>query len=210
MDADKLVRAKSKLRKQLLAARVNRRERDSEDVQRQLVADSWRIALLDYVIETVPIKGTVCAFLPTATEPPILPALRAIHESGRTVLAPISRPGRILDWARWTPQTPVEISRFGIQEPVGPRLGTEAFGHADLRLVPALAVDARGVRLGYGGGFYDTALGAAAKGPHGAANIGICFADELLEAGGVPSESHDARLLQVCTEEGFTRIRRSP
>ncbi|WP_178945511.1 5-formyltetrahydrofolate cyclo-ligase [Kocuria sp. TGY1127_2] len=210
MNTSKLVRAKSDLRTKLLAARVYRCEQDSEGVQRRLLADSWRNALLDFVIETVPINGTVCAFLPTATEPPIRPALRSIYESGRTILAPISRPGRVLDWTRWTPDTRVEISRFGIQEPVGPRLGAEAFVQAELRLVPALAIDARGVRLGYGGGFYDTALEAAAHGPHIAADIGICFADEFLEAGRVPSESHDARLPQVCTDEGFTRIRQSP
>lgn len=202
--------AKKRLRAQLLAARTDRMTADTEGSERMRWGNSWREHVMGFVEEAVAPTSSVCAFLPTGSEPPLDPTLESLHASGRRVFVPVSRPGRILEWARWTPDADVGTSRFGIREPVGTRHGPEIFRDAALRLVPALAVDTRGIRLGYGGGFYDTALDSAALGPHSGATVGICFADELLPAGSVPAEPHDAALPLVCTERGFTRIRQSP
>ena len=83
----------------------------------------------------------------------------------------------------------VAVGRYGIAEPTGSRL----LERVDLAVVPGVAFDAAGHRLGRGGGYYDRLL---ARG--GVANsIGVCFDDELMEA--VPMEPHDVRVDRVVT-----------
>jgi 5-formyltetrahydrofolate cyclo-ligase len=123
---------------------------------------------------------TVCAYLPLGTEPlpPELPGLLAA--AGWRVLLPIARRGQPLDWCLLTLDGPIVydavptastdlrgsapgfvIGDFGVAEPTGPRLGAGAIADADVVLVPALAVDRTGTRLGRGGGFYDRSLALA-------------------------------------------------
>ncbi|MDN5605521.1 MAG: 5-formyltetrahydrofolate cyclo-ligase [Kocuria sp.] len=196
-------RSKSDLRVRLLDARAHRQ---ASGPGAESVSEAFRRLLGEHIIRHTPSEATVCAYLPTSGEPPIESALEEVHASGRRILVPVTRPGRLLDWTAWTPTVDVVESRFGIREPVGPRYGPDAFVRADLRLIPALAVDRSGFRLGYGGGFYDAALSAVPSVPRPTANVGVCFAAEVLEAGSVPTEPHDARLDLVCTERGFTRI----
>ena len=86
-----------------------------------------------------------------------------------------------------------EIGVCGAKEPVG---GTAASA-PDLILVPGLAFDFAGARLGRGKGFYDRWLGAnpAAK------SLGVCFKCQLLE--NLPAEPHDARVDAILTEDGL-------
>ena len=90
----------------------------------------------------------------------------------------------------------LEPGSFGIPEPLGhwPRAAP------DVLLVPLLAFDAKGHRLGYGGGFYDRTL-AALKIPA----IGIAYAGQ--EADSIPHEAHDRTLDMVLTEQGIRRFR---
>jgi 5-formyltetrahydrofolate cyclo-ligase len=90
----------------------------------------------------------------------------------------------------------LEPGSFGIPEPLEhwPR------ARPDLLLVPLLAFDAHGHRLGYGGGFYDRTLGLL-KVPA----IGIAYAGQ--EAVSLPHDIHDAKLDAVLTERGLTRFR---
>jgi len=78
---------------------------------------------------------------------------------------------------------------FGLLEPAGPRLGVAVVGHARLVLLPALAADRRGVRLGQGGGFYDRTL------PLVGADVPLVVVlgdGELVEV--LPTEPHDRRV----------------
>jgi 5-formyltetrahydrofolate cyclo-ligase len=87
--------------------------------------------------------------------------------------------------------------RFGLLEPVGPRLGPTAIGAADVVVVPALAVDRSGVRLGRGGGYYDRALRYVRP---GATLVAAVFDDELFDA--LPAEPHDHLVTAVVTPSG--------
>jgi 5-formyltetrahydrofolate cyclo-ligase len=85
-------------------------------------------------------------------------------------------------------------------EPEGTLLGPEALGQADVVLVPALAVDRQGNRLGKGRGYYDAALQHAAP---GAPVIALLFDDEVL-ATPLPREDHDVPVTGVLTPAGWT------
>jgi 5-formyltetrahydrofolate cyclo-ligase len=91
-------------------------------------------------------------------------------------------------------------SAFGVPEPAP----DWPLAQPDILLVPMLAFDADGYRLGYGGGFYDMTLAALrAKGPLRA--IGVAFAGQ--EVPGLPREAHDQKLDMIVTEEGVRSFR---
>lgn len=89
------------------------------------------------------------------------------------------------------------ISGRGIREPVGERFD----GDVDIVIVPLLAVDGQGNRLGYGGGYYDRYL---AKHPN-SVKIGYCFDFQMLKS--VPSEGTDVSLNMVVTDTFTKRIK---
>jgi 5-formyltetrahydrofolate cyclo-ligase len=138
--------------------------------------------------------GTVAAYVPLPTEPggPQLPdALAAV--CGRLLL-PVLRADLDLDWAQYAGAL-VRAGR-GLREPAGPRLGPGAVAGADLVIVPALAVDRRGVRLGRGRGFYDRSLTGRNPGARLIAMVrDVEFVDEL------PAEPHDVAMTHALTPE---------
>jgi 5-formyltetrahydrofolate cyclo-ligase len=85
-------------------------------------------------------------------------------------------------------------ARFGLLEPAEPWLPASALADADLVLVPALAVDRRGVRLGRGRGFYDRSL--PARNPK-AQLVAVVRDQELVDE--LPFEPHDVRMTHVLT-----------
>jgi 5-formyltetrahydrofolate cyclo-ligase len=140
--------------------------------------------------------ATVCAYLPFGTEPGTTAFVDALADGGARVLLPVIRPEPgPLDWAEYTGEAGLVPSRFrGIREPGGERLGAEAVGAAELVLVPALAVDRRGVRLGRGAGHYDRSLVFAAA---DAVLLAVVRDEELV--GRLPGEPHDVRMTGALT-----------
>jgi 5-formyltetrahydrofolate cyclo-ligase len=139
---------------------------------------------------------TVAAFVPEESEPGHgrLPA--AYTQLGARVLLPVVPPeGRQLAWAVDTGR--LGPGRFGIPEPLGPRLGPTAVGAAEVVVVPALAVARDGVRLGRGGGYYDRALAHVRQ---DAVLVAVVFDDELVDE--LPVEAHDLRVGAVVTPGG--------
>jgi 5-formyltetrahydrofolate cyclo-ligase len=100
---------------------------------------------------------------------------------------------------RWRLGEPLRPNRYKILEPdpqTAPPLVPAA---ATIILVPCLAADRSGCRLGYGGGYYDRFLKTAA-----ATTVGVVFADALVPV--LPGESHDVRLAFVATERGVEAV----
>ena len=84
------------------------------------------------------------------------------------MLLPITLDDFSLDWALYSGRDDLADARFGLLEPTGPRLGPDAIGTADIVVIPALAIDADGRRLGQGAGCYDRALPHVAQSDAGA------------------------------------------
>jgi 5-formyltetrahydrofolate cyclo-ligase len=178
---------KAGLRAQLLA---RRRERPAGE--RAAAAAAVTAALLRGLAGA----RTIAAYVPEETEPGHgrLPA--AYTQLGARVLLPVvPGEGHELRWAVDTGR--LSAGRFGLQEPVGPRLGPTAIGTADVVVVPALAVARDGVRLGRGGGYYDRALRYVRP---GATLVAAVFDDELFDA--LPAEPHDHLVTAVVTPSG--------
>jgi 5-formyltetrahydrofolate cyclo-ligase len=148
--------------------------------------------------------ATIAAFVGVLGEPPTIPLLEALQGRGGRVLLPILLADMDLDWAAFTAADALVERRLRMLEPAGPALGHDAIATADLVLVPALAVDAAGRRLGQGGGSYDRALPRAA-----APVVAVVFDDEVLER--IPAERHDRPVDGVVTpEHGLRWLRESP
>jgi 5-formyltetrahydrofolate cyclo-ligase len=152
---------------------------------------------------TAGVPGPVCAYLPVGSEPGSAGLAEALHGAGHEVLLPIVAAAEgPLDWARFEGTDALVEARFGLREPAGPRLGVAAIGRAGLVLVPALAADRCGARLGRGGGYYDRTLHLAAD---GVPLVVVLNDDELLAE--VPAEPHDRRVtMALLAEAGVTML----
>ena len=179
--------AKDELRARLLA-----RRRARPPGERAAAADAVASALLEGLRGV----GTLAAFVPDPDEPGCGRLPEAYTGLGARVLLPvIPTQGRVLEWAAYTGE--LEAGRFGLSHPVGPRLGPTAIGAADTVVVPALAVDSVGIRLGRGGGYYDRALVHARP---DAVLVTVVFDDERVDR--LPREIHDRPVTAVVTPSG--------
>ena len=142
---------------------------------------------------------TILAYCSFRQEPDLMPL---IHQASDRVWGFPRCVGKSLVWHVWSPDSlPLQSGAYGIQEP-HPDSPTLEVHQVDLILVPAVACDRQGYRLGYGGGFYDRLLSdpAWATKP----TIGIVF--EFARLPKLAIDAWDQPLSAVCTEAGlFTR-----
>ncbi|HVW80808.1 MAG TPA: 5-formyltetrahydrofolate cyclo-ligase [Mycobacteriales bacterium] len=140
----------------------------------------------------------VAAYLEFGTEPPTRPLLDALAAGGTEVVVPVVD-GNDLDWVRYLPGGPMTRGRLGSAEPAGERLGRAALATADVVLVPALAVDLTGNRLGRGRGYYDRVLSSVA-----APAVAVGYDGELVEQ--LPVEPHDRPVQGMLRPCGYLRL----
>lgn len=131
-------------------------------------------------------------YMPMRTEISPLAAMRAHAVTGPVCVPVIQGKGLPLRFARWTPDGAMVDGPFGAQVP-----GRLEWLEPAVLIVPLVAFDRRGGRLGYGGGFYDRTLaGLRARGPVVA--VGFAFAAQEAEA--LPLEATDQPLDMIVTE----------
>ncbi|MEB3023618.1 5-formyltetrahydrofolate cyclo-ligase [[Mycobacterium] crassicus] len=196
MTDDAVVTAKSALRAQLLAAR-----RAVPPEVRQAEA----AALAGHLEQLVGDTGTICAYLPVGSEPGSTDMLDGLVRRGIRVLLPVVRTDDdgtplALMWGEYQPESlgnTLVKARFGLLEPAPPWLPADAVAQADLVLIPALAVDRRGVRLGRGAGFYDRSLPLHRP---GVPLVAVVRDTELLPDDlELPAEAHDVPMTHALT-----------
>jgi 5-formyltetrahydrofolate cyclo-ligase len=144
---------------------------------------------------------SMSAYLSAAFEPNTRPFLNWANERGIRVLFPITREDGLLDWAVSTDFETETEGLFGLPEPVGEILSPMAINDVDLIIVPAAQIDHRGMRMGWGKGYFDKTLGSMAKRPPVYA---VVFDTEYVES--VPSERHDQAVDGVVTPSGIHRF----
>lgn len=109
--------------------------------------------------------------------------------------------GKSLLWHSWKPGEPLQKGAYGIFEP-HPDLPTLNANEVDLILVPSVACDVRGYRLGYGGGYYDRLLSSLEWSSK--PTIGIIFEFGCLQE--LPVDPWDKPLKAICTEKQLILI----
>jgi 5-formyltetrahydrofolate cyclo-ligase len=174
--------AKEALRAQVLARRSSMTQAD-----RAAAGSALAAALTD----ALDAATAVAAYVSMGTEPGTAELLRRRPD----VLLPVLCHDGDLDWALGGPLVP---AAKGLFEPSGPRLGRDAIAGCDLVVVPALAVDLAGNRLGRGGGSYDRALGRTTG-----LTVALLYDGETVDA--LQVEPHDVPVQAVATPEGGLR-----
>ncbi|KAA0920009.1 5-formyltetrahydrofolate cyclo-ligase [Dietzia sp. ANT_WB102] len=179
--------AKTRLRREVLARRAAvpasvRAERDRRIVER--------------LAGIVTAGMVVCAYVPDDDEAGGRGLADELVRSGARVFLPVSPAAGPLEWAAYAGPADLVPGRFGIPVPSAPPAGPEFIASADLVLVPAVAVDRTGCRLGRGGGYYDRSLALAGPNPR---MLALLDAENVVDH--VPSESHDRPVDGVITPD---------
>ncbi|MFF9073809.1 5-formyltetrahydrofolate cyclo-ligase [Streptomyces sp. NPDC014872] len=191
---------KARLRRELLAAR---RLLTGED------AENAATVLSRSALDLPELAGarTVAAYVSVGSEPGTRVLLDALRARGVRVLLPVLLPDNELDWSAYEGADRLVRAGRGLLEPDGERLGRDAVLGADAVLLPGLAVDARGMRLGRGGGSYDRVLARlTAAGAHPALIV-LLYDDEVVAR--VPAEPHDQPVDVVVTPAATRRTGRT-
>lgn len=180
-------RDKKSLRRQLQAERMSLVDRHARSMQLQEVLRVWLLGRPEQ---------TVGAYWPIKGEFDPLPPLYRWAEADprrRIGLPVVEKDTRQLRFHVWYPGCEMEEDAYGIPKPKG----TEAF-HPALLLVPCVGYGPGGVRLGYGGGFYDRTLATLQPRP---VTVGLAYSH-----GYVPwlqAEAHDVPLDAIVSDEGL-------
>ena len=157
------------------------------------------IALHVLAVPAVSRAKRIACYLSMPSEPGTGPLISGLLERGVEVVVPLSLPDGILDWVAYDPQASLVTTPLGIPEPAGERLGADTLATCDVVIVPALAVDHAGHRLGRGAGYYDRALSRVR-----APLCALVFTHELLTE--VPHEPHDVPVQMAVTPGGLFRV----
>ncbi|HEY6786316.1 MAG TPA: 5-formyltetrahydrofolate cyclo-ligase [Trebonia sp.] len=136
--------------------------------------------------------GTVAAYYSVGTEPDSRSLVYALWKRGSYVVLPLLLPGGDLDWASYEGPDSLVPGPRGLLQPAEPPRGTATVSRADVVLVPAVAVDRSGYRLGRGGGSYDRALARVGE---QVPSIALLYDDELVDE--VPVDEHDQAVRAV-------------
>ncbi|MFE4373928.1 5-formyltetrahydrofolate cyclo-ligase [Streptomyces sp. NPDC056835] len=188
---------KAALRRELLAVRALL---SSEDVRETAAVLARRALDLPELARA----RTVAAYVSVGREPGTRALLDALRARGVRVLLPVLLADNDLDWAEYEGADRLVPAGRGLLEPDGTRLGVDAVLDAEVVLLPGLAVDGRGTRLGRGGGSYDRVLGRLARAGAEPALTVLLYENEVVAR--VPEEPHDHPVRAVVTPGGVRRF----
>ena len=134
--------------------------------------------------------GTLLLYYPLADEVDVRPLIEEAFQCDKQVLLPVCK-GEELELRLYEGENSLKKGAFGILEPTGEVFSPEKYDEIQLAIVPGMAFDRVGHRLGRGKGYYDRLLPKLKE----AKLIGICFPFQLLDE--VPAEPHDIKVHEV-------------
>jgi 5-formyltetrahydrofolate cyclo-ligase len=189
------------LRRELLAVRSRLTTDDVREAATALAEHALELPELAHA-------RTVAAYVSVGSEPGTLALLDALLAHGVRVLLPALLPDNDLDWGAYAGEGSLarirHAGKMALFEPVGERLGPDAVTDADVVLLPGLAVDTRGMRLGRGGGSYDRVLARLDRAGAHPVLVVLLYDAEVVEH--VPEEAHDRPVHAVVTPSGLRRL----
>jgi 5-formyltetrahydrofolate cyclo-ligase len=188
--------AKDELRRAIRHLRETRSQRLRDEAAR-----AFADVLAD--VPAVAEAGCVATYASRPAEPGTRHLLDQLMGRGARVLLPVLGAGLARDWAEYAgPEDLSERAPGRPPEPGGPTLGPDAVTQAEVVIVPALAVDTTGARLGQGGGWYDRTLKQARP---GTTVVAMVFPEEYYDATErpLPVAGHDVGVHAVATPEGW-------
>ncbi|MGW2511228.1 5-formyltetrahydrofolate cyclo-ligase [Streptomyces scopuliridis] len=188
---------KAALRRELLAVRALLSSEDARETAAVLARRALDLPELAGA-------RTVAAYVSVGREPGTRALLDALRARGVRVLLPVLLADNDLDWAEYEGADRLVPAERGLLEPDGTRLGVDAVLEAEVVLLPGLAVDGRGMRLGRGGGSYDRVLGRLARAGAEPALTVLLYENEVVAR--VPEEPHDHPVRAVVTPGGVRRF----
>lgn len=188
-----------KTRKSALRSELRSRRRRLDETKRQAKDEAINAFLAEFIGEHH--LTTIAAFWPFDGEPNLLPTLKAAVDQGIEAALPVIRQspaGPALIFRQWSTDTVMKKSRYGIPEPCSsPEVPLR---NIDLILMPLVAWDEEGNRLGMGAGYYDRALQPFSQ---YAAPIRAAVAYQLQKVPRLPVDPWDIRLHLVLSETGW-------
>jgi 5-formyltetrahydrofolate cyclo-ligase len=191
---DTLAARKRSLRAAAAAARRSLRTPERQQASATIVTRLLRLSELRDA-------ATVLLYAAQPTEVDLGALVHPLRSRGVRTLFPRVN-GEHLDLIAAADLRTLELGYRGIREPAGPRVGPEA---VDVALVPGVAFDPLGGRLGHGGGHYDRLL---AELPDTSVRVGVCFACQVVPR--VPRAAHDEAVDLVVTEHALYRADHGP
>lgn len=153
---------------------------------------------IDYL--ALPPGACIAGYYPVRSELDTLPLLARLARDGYRLALPLIRDDKRLDFKEWRPDAPMTAGQFGIPVPAQGGLA-----EPDAVIVPLLAFDALGARLGYGGGHYDRTL-ADLRARRTIVAVGLAFDEQQLDL--VEAETHDEPLDWILKPSGPLRCQR--
>ncbi len=183
-------------RKALIRRRIRDGRVDQAAAERSDVAHAISHGVMEVLDALRP--TCVAAYFSTATEPSTDALLESLWARGIRVLTPRVQ-NDVLQWIETSRGSATEIGSFGIREVQSEQVAE--LEDAQAIVIPALAIDPMGFRLGQGGGFYDRALAAFVDPP-----LLIAVVHDREDLLDIPVESHDARMDVVVTERRIRYI----
>ena len=174
-----------------------KKRRDMIGSVSKIKSDEIRQRLLG--VERVKQAKTICTFISAFKEPDTVEIIKELWEQGKKVVVPITDiESGTLSLSYINSMDDMKKGAYGILEPKTVRKADE--NNIDVILVPGLAFDRNGGRMGFGKGYYDRLLESSK-----AVKIGLCYDFQILEK--IPTEIHDVPMNFVITEKEILEIR---
>lgn len=172
------------LRKQI---RAELARHDADELQQM----SRRICQAVLANDVVCAADVILAFWPMANEPDIRPAIRQLYAHGKTILLPRVISKTEMEFCPYEGDASLRaVPPYGIFEPTTPAVPAV---DTAVMLVPGVAFDDSGNRLGHGAGYYDRYLALS-----GVNTIGVCFPFQIVAE--VPTDIHDVKVNTVVAD----------